>query len=148
MRRFGEQPLAGISYRPRPGAYAIIERGGMVLVTHQSMPESEFQLPGGGVDPGESPVTALHREVMEETGWRVAAPRKMGVFRRYVFMPEYDMYANKICSIYVAQPVRKICDPTEVGHEAHWMPIEEASQLVANPGDRFFLKRFMQLNQM
>ena len=38
-----------------------------LLLTHQNAPEPEFQLPGGGIDPDEHPIKALHREVMEET---------------------------------------------------------------------------------
>ena len=95
MRRYGEQRDLGQTYTPRPGVYAILPIGGKLLVTHQAEPEPEFQLPGGGVDPGESTLHALHREVMEETGWRIANPRRFGVYRRFTYMPEYDMWAEK-----------------------------------------------------
>ena len=70
--RFGPPPERQ-SYRLRPGAYAVLIRGGSALLTFQHAPESEYQLPGGGIDPGESPLAALHREVHEETGVRVHA---------------------------------------------------------------------------
>jgi 8-oxo-dGTP pyrophosphatase MutT (NUDIX family) len=82
IRRFGEPAVAGQKYRIRPGAYAVLVLGGDVLLTYQQDPEPEFQLPGGGIDPGESPIRALHREVFEETGWSIAAvPRRIGAFR-------------------------------------------------------------------
>ena len=62
IRRFGARPDPDRRYRMRPGAYAILSRGSSVLLTFQHRPEPEFQLPGGGIDPGESPVQALHRE--------------------------------------------------------------------------------------
>jgi len=54
MRRYGEPPRRNQRYHYRPGVYAILLRGQEVLVTHQAEPVPEFQLPGGGVDPGES----------------------------------------------------------------------------------------------
>ena len=41
-----------------------LPRGGDLLLTHQSRPLPEFQLPGGGIDPGETPLQALRREVL------------------------------------------------------------------------------------
>jgi 8-oxo-dGTP diphosphatase len=54
-RRFGRPPLAGQRYTPRPGVYAIIDAGDGILATFQEEPWPELQLPGGGIDPGESP---------------------------------------------------------------------------------------------
>lgn len=59
IARFGERVKSGQRYRLRPGAYAILIRDGRVLLTHQSHPVPEFQLPGGGIDPGEGPIEAL-----------------------------------------------------------------------------------------
>ena len=70
--RIGEAVRHDVKYTRRPGAYAVLERNGQILLTHQMEPEPEFQLPGGGIDPGEHPIFALHREIYEETGWRVS----------------------------------------------------------------------------
>lgn len=139
--RFGRAPQTGRRYVLRPGVYAILPRGGDLLVTHQSEPWPEFQLPGGGVDPGEQPLSALHREVMEETGWRIAAPRRLGAFRRFTYMPEYDLWAEKLCIIYRARPVRPLGNPTEPGHVDLWMPARVARDELGNPGDRAFVAR-------
>jgi 8-oxo-dGTP diphosphatase len=99
-----------------------------------------MQLPGGGIDPGESPQRALHREVFEETGWTISAPRRAGAFRRFVYMPEYDLWANKVCIIYVARPVRQMGPPSEPGHSAIWVDPEIAARSLGNPGDRHFVR--------
>ena len=99
IRRVGHSPDPNVRYQLRPGAYAILPLRGGLLVTLQSEPAPEIQLPGGGIDPGESPLQALHREVFEETGWHIYAPRRLGAFRRFVFMPEYNMWAEKLCTI-------------------------------------------------
>ncbi|TCS66355.1 8-oxo-dGTP diphosphatase [Primorskyibacter sedentarius] len=129
----------------RPGVYAILPGPGGLLLTHQSQPTPEFQLPGGGVDAGEQPLHALHREVREETGWRIARPRRLGVFRRFTFMPEYDIWAEKICTIYVAHPVRQDGPPTEPGHAACWMNARDAALALGNPGDRHFVSKLLGL---
>ena len=143
IRRYGEAVKAGVSYRHRPGVYAILALGGSVLLTHQAEPVPEFQLPGGGIDPGEAPVTALHREAFEETGWRIASPRRLGAYRRFTYMPEYDMWAEKLCHIYLARPVRCHGAPHEDGHTAIWMPLESAIARVASEGDAAFLESLL-----
>lgn len=141
MRRFGEPPLCGQSYRPRPGVYAVLPERDRVLVTWQGAGHQEFQLPGGGIDPGESPLQALHREVLEETGWRIAAPRRLGVFKRFAYMPEYDLWAEKLCTIYVARPVRPLHPPLERDHMPVWIRPQDAEALLAPVGDASFVAR-------
>lgn len=143
IRRFGEPPVAGQKYRLRPGAYAVLALGGDVLLTYQEEPSPEFQLPGGGIDPGESPIRALHREVYEETGWSIAAPRHVGAFRRFAYMPEYDRWAEKLCHIYLARPIRRVGPPIEAGHSAVWVDARHAARLVGNNGDAHFLRRVL-----
>jgi 8-oxo-dGTP diphosphatase len=141
--RFGDSKRLDQHYRRRPGVYAMLLRGDSILVTHQSQPVPEFQLPGGGIDPGEQPIPALHREVREETGWRIAIDRRIGAFRRFTYMPEYDLWAEKICTIYLARPVRPLGPPTEAGHSAIWLPIDEALTQLGNPGDRGMIARLL-----
>lgn len=141
IRRFGEAVKTGQIYRHRPGVYAALLDGQDILTTHQAEPVPEFQLPGGGIDPGEHPIAALHREVMEETGWKIAITRRIGAFRRFTYMPEYDRWAEKLCTIYLARPVRRLGPPCEAGHTAVWMPVRAALQILGNDGDRALLAR-------
>ena len=139
IRRFDQPPEAGRRYIRRPGVYAVLWRDGEVLLTHQDAPWPEYQLPGGGIDPGEQPLPALHREVREETGWTMRLHRRLGAFRRFTFMPEYDLWAEKLCTVYLAMPVRPLGPPTEPGHTAVWATPQVALRSLANPGDRHFL---------
>jgi len=141
IRRFGEAVKTGQNYRLRPGVYAVLLQGKDILATHQAQPEPEFQLPGGGIDPGEHPIAALHREVFEETGWKIAIQRRIGAFRRFTYMPEYDRWAEKLCTVYLARPVRRLGPPSEVGHTAVWMPVRQALQVLGNEGDKAMLTR-------
>ncbi|WP_435769969.1 NUDIX domain-containing protein [Nocardioides sp. SYSU DS0651] len=63
------------AYRPTPlqrvSAYAYVEHEGRLLLARNSVRGPRpgvWTLPGGGVDHGESPVSAVAREVREETG--------------------------------------------------------------------------------
>lgn len=109
-------------------------------MTHQEAPVPEFQLPGGGIDPGEHPIQSLHREVWEETGWHIGPARRIDIHRRFTYMPEYDLWAEKICAIYLARPTRRLGPPSEAGHTAVWVSLELAADLVGSPGDAAALR--------
>lgn len=143
IRRVDAPPRGDRSYRIRRGAYAVLHRDGDVLLTHQAAPHPEFQLPGGGIDPGEFPLQALHREVFEETGWRIGRPRRLGAFRRFTYMPEYDLWAEKLCVVYAARPILCLDTPPEPEHSAVWMKARDAADALGNPGDRMFLRRHL-----
>ena len=66
---------------------------------------------------------------------------RIGAFQRYAYMPEYDLWARKVCHVYLARPVLRHGPPSEPGHRAIWMPIATAVELLAIEGDRAFLRR-------
>ena len=62
----------------RTAAYGVVTSDRGVLLTELSALTSapgRWTLPGGGLDPGEAPVAALHREVWEESGQEVEVVR-------------------------------------------------------------------------
>ena len=71
--QFGE-PEKGRAYPDRPAAFVIVEREGriaVVRVTYASGRE-RLDLPGGGIDSGETAEQAAIRECGEEAGLRVS----------------------------------------------------------------------------
>ena len=147
IRRIGEAVKPGQRYGLRPGVYAVLLQGDQILTTFQANPVPEYQLPGGGIDQGEQPIAALHREVMEETGWSIATPVRLGAFRRFAYMPEYDLWAEKLCTVYLARPARRLSAPTEPGHTAIWMAAKDAAEVLGNDGDRHFLLHAVNLSR-
>lgn len=143
IRRYGERVTEGQRYRRRPGAYAILAREREMLLTHQAVPLPEYQLPGGGIDQGESALRALHREVWEETGWSIQFQRWLGTYRRFTYMPEYGFWAEKICHIFLARPVMRLSDPVEPAHQAVWVRLEDGANLLTNSGDQAFLRAYI-----
>lgn len=143
MRRFGEPVDPSRRYRTRPGAYGVILRGREMLLTEQSGAPPELQLPGGGVDPGEGAPRALARECLEETGWTLRVIRRLGAYQRYCYMPEYDLWARKVCHIYLCRPGPCHGAPREAGHRAVWMRASQAVSALSNEGDRAFVARLL-----
>lgn len=87
---YGER--IGREGRIRLGCSAVIfdAKRERVLLTQRS-DNSQWCLPGGGVDPGESVAEACIREVWEETGLGVKVVRLMGVYsdpNRLVIYPD------------------------------------------------------------
>jgi len=132
MRRLGDPPRPGIVYRERPGAYGVLLRDGEVLLAEQN---GALLLPGGGIDPGESPVQALHREVFEETGWRIGPALRLGVFARHCWLVEEKWFARKIQHIYLARPIRPLGPPAEHDHRPVWMRAAAAPDMLSVEGE-------------
>jgi len=70
-------PEPGRAYPDRPAAFGILERDGLIALVEVTTPGKDLwrDLPGGGIDPGETPEQAVVREFGEETGLRVAPGR-------------------------------------------------------------------------
>jgi 8-oxo-dGTP diphosphatase len=56
-------------------------------------------------------------------------------------MPEYDLWAEKVCHVYIGRPARQVGPPTEAHHTAIWAAPAVAAEIVGNDGDRHFLNR-------
>lgn len=54
------------------------DRSSVLLIQRRDVPV--WVLPGGGIEPGESPEEAVLREILEETGFEVATPRLVGTY--------------------------------------------------------------------
>ena len=77
-----------------------------ILCFRQFRPGPEdilFELPGGVIDEGEEPVTAMRRELLEETGYE-ATIEHIGSYYR-------DAYITGKWQMFVGREAKKVCEP-------------------------------------
>ncbi len=70
--------------RWRPSAYAIVLKDNKLLVSPQ---QNGIDLPGGGIELGETPEQAVIREVKEETGLTVGNPKLLVCASNFFKLP-------------------------------------------------------------
>ena len=125
--QFG-QPTPGRGYPDRPAAFAIVERDGRIAVARVTFEGGggRLDLPGGGLDPGETAVQAAARECGEEVGLKIAVDAEITRADHY-FTNEDDSRVNTRGTFFAARleaeaPQLKIEDD----HALEWMAPHEA----------------------
>ena len=70
-----------------------------------------FRIPGGMVDPGEKPLDAASRELLEETGFRGKTVERLGVVN-----PNPAIFSNS-CHTFLARDVQRVSSIRNSGRE-------------------------------
>jgi len=66
----------------RPGVAAVLRDGDGRILLHRRRVGGGWAPPSGSVEPGETLLAALHRELHEETGLAATVERAIGVYSR------------------------------------------------------------------
>lgn len=82
-----------------------------------------LEVPGGLVDPGESPVDAAARECLEETGFRASSLRSLGVLE-----PNPALFSNRLHT-FVAEGVERVAEIQNTGTELTDVELIPAAEL-------------------
>ena len=142
LKLFGEKVNCKIRYQRRVGAYGIILHKKELLLTEQITMYNniEVQLPGGGCNENEPLIQTLYREVLEETGWGIKVLKKEGIFQRFTYMPEYKIWADKICHIYRCTATIRKTEQLEKNHHFVIMNKKKALEKIVDTGFKYFIK--------
>lgn len=134
---FGER-VAGQRYVARPCAYGIItnERGDFAVV---ATPVGTY-LPGGGIQPDESPQQAVVRETLEECGLAVRSGPTIAEAVQLVYSRVENIYIEKASVFMRASIERAGLPPTETDHELIWLTREAAADAMTHASQAWVLR--------
>ncbi len=88
-------------------AFALAFEGELLLLTN--LAARGWDIPGGHLDPGETPEETMRREVYEETGARLGPARLLGYQRRHVAGPKPDNYLFPYPDSYLVYQTSPVC---------------------------------------
>ena len=128
----------------RKTVIAIIEKEGKFLVImrlHEPF-KGFWALPGGHIDPGETPEQAVIKEVKEETNLDFKPEFFMEVEESF---PEYDWHALVKVFKGSFSGEEKILDETEI-EELKWVSKEEIDSLMIGFNHKKLLMKFWGIN--
>ena len=120
----------------------VLNNQGKVLVVSQR--GSTWSLPKGHVDPGEDPLAAATREIMEESGIsKVQYIETLGAFGRYKIGKDLldDKSEWKIILFYLFKTDQTELKPLDPQNpEARWVDADRVEALLTHPKDKAFYK--------
>jgi 8-oxo-dGTP diphosphatase len=126
--QFGE-PQAGRSYPDRPAAFVVVERDGKIAVARVTFEGGggRLDLPGGGLDPGETAAQAAERECGEEVGLKVVAEGQGFIRADHFFVNEDGSSVNTRGAFFAARLVAEAPQlKIEADHALEWMAPHDA----------------------
>jgi 8-oxo-dGTP diphosphatase len=132
--QFGE-PLPDRPYPDRPAAFIVAERDGRIAVVRVTLGGGgeRLDLPGGGIDPGETGAEAAMRECGEEAGLRVAIGASLG--RADHFFVNQDGTTVNTRGTFFAGSVTADAPELKIedDHALEWMTPHEALAVLTRP---------------
>jgi len=105
-------------------------------------PQGVF-LPGGGIEPGESPSAAVAREVLEECGLEVRTGAWSVRAVDFVYSSTEHTHFEKRSTFLDAHPTGRRTDAREPDHQLEWLPPQVAMATLAHPSHRWAVQQWL-----
>jgi 8-oxo-dGTP pyrophosphatase MutT (NUDIX family) len=118
--------------RRPPGAGAVVRDARdrvLLLWRHRFITDTwGYEIPMGGVRPGESPVDAAARETEEETGWRP------GPLRPLLYVQPSSGLTDSEHHVFVADSAACVGEPTDAweSERVEWVPLSRVPELIGS----------------
>ena len=120
----------------------VINAQGMVLVVNQR--GTSWSLPKGHVDPGEEPLQAAIREILEESGVsQLQYISTLGAYGRYKIglKGSEDKSEWKVLLFFLFKTRQNELNPQDPDNpQARWVAVDEVAALLTHPKDKAFFK--------
>jgi len=103
------------------------DRGLLLIHRHRFITDTwGWEIPAGGIDPGETPEQAAARETLEETGWRAGPLTPL-----FAYQPTNGLSDQRFHLVLAAGATHE-GDPTDPGEaeRIEWVPVDEVRALV------------------
>lgn len=116
-------------WTPHATVACVVERAGSYLIVEEDKggPYTLFNQPAGHIEPNERIIEAVHREVREETAWRVLLTGYLGL---YVNVADDGTHYHS--HSFEAAALEFLCTPLDPDIiRTHWLTLEEIEQLEA-----------------
>lgn len=110
------------------GALVYNEDGQILLVRH---PERGWEIPGGYVNTGEDLITALQREVKEETGIDISVGQLAGIHQNV--QAESSEVPTKVIFDFLASKQAGTLHTSHEHLEATWVSRDEVLEMITHP---------------
>ena len=144
MERIGTKQ-EGLVYKKREAAYAIIKReeDNKVAIAKAN---GYFFFFGGGIEGEETPIEALKRELLEETGYQI---------KNIQYFDKITAWADGIekgplditATIYIAQFDEKVTEPIEKDHEISWVDAIEYKDKIYSEYQGYILEKYGKIGE-
>ena len=140
VSQFGT-PQAGIQYISRPSVYAIIQNSdqNFAIVRHRGA----YFLPGGGIEARETPIEALKREVIEETGYQIKDVAKLCETVEYLPGISAEKYYHIWSTFFVTQLNTAEATFAEPDHQLIWMKAEKVIPKLQRAAHVWAIEQFL-----
>jgi 8-oxo-dGTP pyrophosphatase MutT (NUDIX family) len=117
--------------RAAAGALIVDPRSRSVLLLHRHRFITDrwgWEIPAGGLEPGEPPEDAARREAVEESGWR---PLALEPLLDYTPMPGG---VDQVFHVFLAHGAEHVGEPTDPSESerVEWVPLPEARAMLTD----------------
>jgi len=121
----------------RPCAYGLVmDNAGRIAVARSR--DGVF-LPGGGIEAGETPETALEREAIEECGWTIRVGACIALATQLT--PSFE----KPSTFFAIDVLHSTGAGLEPGHETLWLHPDEAAATLMHESHAWAVQQFISL---